>query len=47
MQTPSDKQVMMFTATLPEEVKMICAKYMRDVGLLSEKRTYRHLHSHF
>ena len=30
--TPYDKQVMMFTATLPEEVKTICLKYMQNVG---------------
>ena len=27
--TPVDKQVMMFTATLPEETKIVCKKFMR------------------
>ena len=27
--TPCDKQVMMFTATLPEETKTVCKKFMR------------------
>ena len=32
--SPKEKQVMMFTATLPNHVKEICRKYMRDVSLL-------------
>ena len=27
--TPCDKQVMMFSATLPEETKVVCKKFMR------------------
>ena len=27
--TPVEKQVMMFTATLPEETKTVCKKFMR------------------
>ena len=29
--TPFDKQVMMFTATLPAEVKTVCLKFMKSV----------------
>lgn len=29
--TPYDKQVMMFTATLPTEAKTVCLKYMNNV----------------
>lgn len=28
---PFDKQVMMFTATLPPEAKTVCLKYMQNV----------------
>ena len=28
---PVDKQVMMFTATLPEETKQTCLKFLKDV----------------
>ena len=28
--TPVNKQVMMFTATLPEETKLVCKKFMRN-----------------
>ena len=31
--TPIDKQVMMFTATLPANVKAVCLKFMKDVCL--------------
>ena len=30
--TPYDKQVMMFTATLPAEAKATCLKYMNNVN---------------
>ena len=30
---PIDKQVMMFTATLPPEAKAVCLRFMKDVGL--------------
>lgn len=33
--TPIDKQVMMFTATLPADVKTVCLKFMQNVGLLA------------
>ena len=32
-QTPREKQVMMFTATLPEETRELCKKYMQNVIL--------------
>ena len=32
--TPFDKQVMMFTATLPAAVKTVCLKFMKDVSIL-------------
>ena len=32
MACPIDKQVMMFTATLPPETKAVCLKFMKDVG---------------
>lgn len=31
--TPIDKQVMMFTATLPPETKAVCLKFMKDVAV--------------
>ena len=34
--TPFDKQVMMFTATLPAEVKTECLKFMKSV-LIEER----------
>lgn len=34
--TPYDKQVMMFTATLPAEAKTVCLKYMQNVGFMFE-----------
>ena len=34
--TPFDKQVMMFTATLPAEVKTVCLKFMKSV-LIEER----------
>ena len=33
MACPIDKQVMMFTATLPANVKAVCLKFMKDVRL--------------
>lgn len=33
MACPIDKQVMMFTATLPSAVKTVCLKFMKDVSL--------------
>ena len=35
MACPIDKQVMMFTATLPADVKTVCLKFMQNVGLLT------------
>jgi ATP-dependent RNA helicase UAP56/SUB2 len=32
--TPRDKQTMMFSATLPEEIRAVCKKFMNDVLLL-------------
>lgn len=35
--TPRDKQVMMFSATLNKEIRLVCKKFMQDVishGLL-------------
>ena len=36
--TPIDKQVMMFTATLPEETKIVCKKFMRKPVEIIVKR---------
>jgi hypothetical protein len=33
--TPHNKQVMMFSATLSEEIRPICKKFMRDVHIAS------------
>ncbi len=30
-QTPHEKQVMMFSATLPKDLRPICKKFMQDV----------------
>lgn len=32
--TPHEKQVMMFSATLSKEIRPVCKKFMQDVGLL-------------
>ena len=32
-QTPHEKQVMMFSATLSEETREICKKFMQDVNI--------------
>lgn len=29
--TPRDKQVMMFSATMPDEIRVVCKKFMHDV----------------
>lgn len=34
MSCPIDKQVMMFTATLPAAVKTVCLKFMKDVRMV-------------
>jgi superfamily II DNA/RNA helicase len=31
--TPHEKQVMMFSATLSEEVRPVCKKFMQDVNI--------------
>lgn len=33
--TPRVKQVMMFSATMPDEIRPICRKFMTDVRVLS------------
>ena len=42
--TPVDKQVMMFTATLPEETKTVCKKFMRKpVEIIVKEENKEHL----
>jgi len=42
--TPCDKQVMMFTATLPEETKTVCKKFMRKpVEIIVKDENKEHL----
>ncbi len=42
--TPIDKQVMMFTATLPEETKIVCKKFMRKpVEIIVKEENKEHL----
>ena len=42
--TPIDKQVMMFTATLPEETKTVCKKFMRKpVEIIVKEENKEHL----
>ena len=42
--TPVDKQVMMFTATLPEETKIVCKKFMRKpVEIIVKEENKEHL----
>ena len=36
-QTPHDKQVMMFSATLSQEIRPVCKKFMTDVCPLSAR----------
>ena len=44
--TPVDKQVMMFTATLPEETKIVCKKFMRKpVEIIVKEENKEHLES--
>ena len=31
--TPHEKQVMMFSATLSKEIRPVCKKFMQDVGI--------------
>jgi len=33
--TPKEKQVMMFSATMPEAVRKVCKKFMTEVSQLS------------
>lgn len=32
METPREKQVMMFSATLPKEIRPVCRKFMHQVN---------------
>lgn len=32
--TPHEKQVMMFSATLPKDIRPVCKKFMQDVNIL-------------
>jgi superfamily II DNA/RNA helicase len=32
--TPHEKQVMMFSATLSKDIRPVCKKFMQDVGVL-------------
>ena len=42
--TPCDKQVMMFTATLPEDTKEVCKKFMRKpVEIIVKEENKEHL----
>ena len=42
--TPVDKQVMMFSATLPEETKIVCKKFMRKpVEIIVKEENKEHL----
>lgn len=34
IQTPHDKQVMMFSATLPEKIRPVCRKFLQNVRVL-------------
>lgn len=31
-ETPQEKQVMMFSATLPKDLRVVCKKFMQDVS---------------
>ena len=42
--TPCDKQVMMFSATLPEDTKVVCKKFMRKpVEIIVKEENKEHL----
>jgi len=42
--TPCDKQVMMFTATLPDDTKIVCKKFMRKpVEIIVKEENKEHL----
>lgn len=34
--TPQQKQVMMFSATLPKELRTVCKRFMQDVRFISD-----------
>jgi superfamily II DNA/RNA helicase len=42
-QTPHDKQVMMFSATLSAEIRPICRKFMTDVRTPLLQDLHRHM----
>lgn len=37
-QTPHEKQVMMFSATLSKEIRTVCKKFMQNVRPQKERR---------
>jgi superfamily II DNA/RNA helicase len=39
--TPQEKQVMMFSATLPKELRVVCKKFMQEVStrILTSERS--------
>jgi len=38
--TPQEKQVMMFSATLPRELRVVCKKFMQEVSHLLKKKVF-------
>lgn len=48
--TPQEKQVMMFSATLPRELRAVCKKFMQDVSHshgLERPSFYNIIRAHF
>lgn len=41
--TPQEKQVMMFSATLPRDLRVVCKKFMQDVRF-SGASSNKHIH---
>ncbi|VDK46659.1 unnamed protein product [Gongylonema pulchrum] len=37
--TPQEKQVMMFSATLPKDLRVVCKKFMQDVRFSGAQAT--------
>jgi len=40
--TPQEKQVMMFSATLPKELRLVCKKFMQDVSGFTPTHNFPH-----
>lgn len=44
--TPQEKQVMMFSATLPRDLRVVCKKFMQDVRFSASSNAHTHTQTH-